>query len=200
MALCEASDVEDAFAAQDSSGSESEDDGGSLLLGNVTVERREQQPEAPATMGGVGGGVLQVGRPPVPASLCLLPCRRRRRCLPACRRRRLLTAALRLPCRSQLPTFQFASKRKQRQDPGRPLLLFDINGVLMQHTWNGTAHVVRAAPACSAAAWLAAPQLTALAMPSAQGRCCCVRLWQAAALAAAASTNPASYPPAPPAR
>ena len=43
----------------------------------------------------------------------------------------------------QLPTFQFASKRRQRLDD-RVLLLFDINGVLMQHRWDGTHHLVRA--------------------------------------------------------
>ncbi len=41
----------------------------------------------------------------------------------------------------QMPTWQFSSKRKQRQD-GRVLLLFDINGVLMQHTWDGVSHKV----------------------------------------------------------
>lgn len=41
----------------------------------------------------------------------------------------------------QMPTWQFSSKRKQRQDD-RVLLLFDINGVLMQHTWDGVSHKV----------------------------------------------------------
>ena len=41
----------------------------------------------------------------------------------------------------QLPTFQFASKRRQRLD-SRPLLLFDVNGVLMQHRWDGVSHHV----------------------------------------------------------
>lgn len=44
---------------------------------------------------------------------------------------------------SQPPTWQFSGKRKQRQD-GRVLLLFDINGVLMQHRWDGVSHQVRA--------------------------------------------------------
>ncbi|KAL4428251.1 hypothetical protein ABPG75_002340 [Micractinium tetrahymenae] len=39
----------------------------------------------------------------------------------------------------KLPSFQFASKRRQGLD-GRVLLLFDINGVLMQHRWTGTGH------------------------------------------------------------
>lgn len=39
----------------------------------------------------------------------------------------------------QLPSFQFAAKRRQHLD-GRVLLLFDINGVLMQHRWTGTSH------------------------------------------------------------
>jgi hypothetical protein len=39
----------------------------------------------------------------------------------------------------QLPTFQFAGKGRQ-QLGSRPLLLFDINGVLMQHNWNGSTH------------------------------------------------------------
>lgn len=41
----------------------------------------------------------------------------------------------------QPPSFEFSSKRRQKLD-GRPLLLFDINGVLMQHTWNGVTHQV----------------------------------------------------------
>ena len=39
----------------------------------------------------------------------------------------------------QMPTFEFASKRRQRQDD-RLLLLFDINGVLVQHRFDGFTH------------------------------------------------------------
>lgn len=157
--LLEASDDQEEFAAQGSSDDDSEDDGGALQLGNVTEERRERQPEPPAPLGGVGGQVLQVKTPgSCPADQRLLP-----PLLPPLAPAPRRSPPPLLPPRAhhQLPTFEFASKRKQRQDPGRPLLLFDINGVLMQHTWNGTAHVVRG-PAVWA--WLSGL--------AASGRCC----------------------------
>ncbi|GAB4814301.1 hypothetical protein N2152v2_001347 [Parachlorella kessleri] len=40
-----------------------------------------------------------------------------------------------------IPTsWPIASKGRQRQDGGLPLVLFDLNGVLMQHRFNGTSH------------------------------------------------------------
>lgn len=130
---------EEEYAAQESSGSDSDDEAEAMQLGNVVAARREQQPEAPAPQavpGGVEGELMQVGGvgilpPPTPLRYC-----------PLLRRRRRLISVL-LPVlllRVQLPTFQFATKRKQRQD-GRVLLLLDINGVLMQHKWTGTHQV-----------------------------------------------------------
>ena len=45
--------------------------------------------------------------------------------------------------------FEFSSKKRQPAgDARRPLVLLDINGVLMQHRWDGFNHQVRPA-ACA---------------------------------------------------
>ena len=162
----------DAFAAaaggSSSDGEEPQADQGAVQLGNVVQSRHEAQARAAAPQGPHGAHGQQVREA---MHAWELPegrrTSRRRRQMP-CRQLQpssppaspSLEAGPILHCNLSPSTnthywivthclqarpFEFSGKKRQPAgDARRPLLLLDINGVLMQHRWDGFNHHVRA--------------------------------------------------------